>query len=189
MPNYNLNSLTGKTANDIREMLTTDGTQYGETLFKTLFADAVSDGIVTDDVAGQKAYTGLKETMDSYNKTGYFTVDQVQDIISYGGEYLKYLMDENGNLKLNEEALNNVAIARINETRIKALSQLMDELDKITDETSANKYLAEQLLETSSAYDNLAESRINAWLSTTYADSDITDATRDSVLESFRKVC
>lgn len=165
-----------------------------EVTFSDIFALENSDGELNalgkankalDDF--QKAYTGLKEAMDSYNKTGYFTVDQVQDIISYGGEYLKYLMDENGNLKLNEEVLNNVAVARINEMRVKSLSQLMDELDKITDETSANKYLAEQLLETASAYDNLAESRINAWLSTTYADSNITDATRDAVLESFRK--
>lgn len=133
----------------------------------------------------QKAYTGLKKAMDSYKETGTFTLDQVQEIISYGGEYLKYLMDENGNLQLNEEALNNVAIARINEMRVKALSNLMDNLDSITNEASALEYLKQQLIDTAEGYDEITESRINAWLSNTL-ESNITDSTRESLLASFR---
>ncbi len=134
----------------------------------------------------QRAYTGLKETMDSYNEVGYFTLDQVQEIISYGDEYLKYLMDENGNLQLNEEALNNVAIARINEMRAKALSNLMDNLDNITNEESALAYLQTQLLETASAYDDLTKSRINAWSAKALDEYGLDKATVDSVITSFR---
>lgn len=133
----------------------------------------------------QAAYTGLKEAMDSYNSTGHFTVDQVQDIISYGGEYLKYLMDEEGNLQLNEEALNRVAVARLNEMRIKALSSLYDELNKITDETSAQSYLETQLYETSDAYKDLTASKIEDWKASVLT-SDMTEETKTAVINSFK---
>lgn len=132
----------------------------------------------------QSAYKGLKEAMDSYNETGTFTLDQVQEIISYGGDYLKYLMDENGNLQLNEEALNKVAIARINEMRAKALSNLMDNLDKITTEEQALNYLETQLLNTASSYDALTASRIKAW-SENALENGISQETINKVTKSF----
>ena len=132
----------------------------------------------------QSAYKGLKEAMDSYNETGTFTLDQVQEIISYGGDYLKYLMDENGNLQLNEEALNKVAIARINEMRAKALSNLMDNLDKITNEKQALEYLRNQLLDTATAYDALTASRIKAW-SENALENGISQGTINKVTKSF----
>ena len=123
--------------------------------------------------------------MDSYNETGTFTLDQVQEIISYGGDYLKYLMDENGNLQLNEEALNKVAIARINEMRAKALSNLMDNLDKITTEEQALNYLETQLLNTATAYDALTASRIKAW-SENALENGISKGTINKVTKSFK---
>lgn len=132
----------------------------------------------------QSSYKGLKEAMDSYNETGTFTLDQVQEIISYGGDYLKYLMDENGNLHLNEEALNKVAIARINEMRAKALSNLMDNLDKITNEEQALNYLETQLLNTATAYDALTASRIKAW-SENALENGISQETINKVTKSF----
>lgn len=132
----------------------------------------------------QSAYKGLKEAMDSYNETGTFTLDQVQEIISYGGDYLKYLMDENGNLQLNEEALNKVAIARINEMRAKALSNLMDKLDTITNEEQALSYLETQLLNTATAYDALTASRIKAW-SENALENGISQETINKVTKSF----
>lgn len=132
----------------------------------------------------QSAYKGLKEAMDSYNETGTFTLDQVQEIISYGGDYLKYLMDENGNLQLNEEALNKVAIARINEMRAKALSNLMDNLDKITTEEQALSYLETQLLNTATAYDALTASRIKTW-SENALENGISQETINKVTKSF----
>ena len=133
----------------------------------------------------QSAYKGLKEAIDSYNETGTFTLDQVQEIISYGGDYLKYLMDENGNLQLNEEALNKVAIARINEMRAKALSNLMDNLDKITNEEQALSYLETQLLNTATAYDALTANRIKAW-SENALENGISQETINKVTKSFK---
>lgn len=150
-------------------------------------SDTLTDlGKINEEIDNfQTAYKGLKEAMDSYNKTGSFTLDQVQQIISYGGDYLKYLMDENGNLQLNEEALNKVAIARINEMRVKALSNLMDNLDQITNEENAQKYLETQLYKTATAYDTFTASRIRAW-SANALENGISQGTIDEVTKSFK---
>ena len=131
----------------------------------------------------QSAYTTLKETMDSYNETGTFTLDQVQGIISLGDEYLKYLMDENGELQLNEEALNNVAVARINEMRAKALSNLMDNLENIKNEEDALEYLKTQNIETAASYDELTKSKIRAW-SVEAAENGISEGTIKKVTKA-----
>ena len=133
----------------------------------------------------QSAYATLKETMDSYNETGTFTLDQVQGIVALGDEYLKYLMDENGELQLNEEALNNVAVARINEMRVKALSNLMDNLESITNEKDALSYLETQLLDTAQSYDDFTKSRIRAWTEKALESGEISEGTINRVRKAF----
>lgn len=133
----------------------------------------------------QSAYATLKETMDSYNETGTFTLDQVQGIVALGDEYLKYLMDENGELQLNEEALNNVAVARINEMRVKALSNLMDNLEGITNEKDALSYLETQLLDTAQSYDDFTKSRIRAWTEKALESGEISEGTINRVRKAF----
>ena len=61
----------------------------------------------------QNAYKTLRDAIKEYNKEGYISVDTFQSIMALSPEYLKYLVDENGNLRLNEQALKDVAIARI----------------------------------------------------------------------------
>lgn len=175
--------------------------KYLQSLIDTASTDTFSDIFSLEDTEGkltdlgeinqeldelQTAYTGLKSAMDSYNETGYFTLDQVQEIISYGDDYLKYLMDENGNLQLNEEALNNVAVARINEMRAKALSNLMDNLESITNEESALNYLETQLLATAQGYDDLTASRMAAWSAKALEEYGMDSTVVDGVLTSFK---
>lgn len=112
----------------------------------------------------QKAYTGLKSAMDSYNKSGYFTLDQVQEIVSYGDGYLQYLMDEKGNLQLNEEALNKLMVARINEMRVKALSDLYNQVSSIQDETDALAFLEGRLTDVTEATNEYNEAKFQSLL-------------------------
>ena len=92
-------------------------------------------------------------------------------------------MDENGELQLNEEALNNVAVARINEMRAKALSNLMDNLENIKNEEDALKYLETQNLETAKSYDELTKSKIRAW-ATKAAENGISEGTIKKVTKA-----
>ncbi len=55
----------------------------------------------------------LKDAIKEYNKEGYISVDTFQSIIGLGAEYLKYLVDEDGSLKLNAQSLQELTIARV----------------------------------------------------------------------------
>ena len=74
----------------------------------------------------QNAYKTLRDAIKEYNKEGYISVDTFQSIMALSPEYLKYLVDENGNLRLNEQALKDVAIARIQDMVIAQKIAVLD---------------------------------------------------------------
>lgn len=157
---------------DSAENAADSASQYGnEITVSNIFGLEYADGKLTtlgtlneqvDNI--QKAYTGLKSAMDSYNKSGYFTLDQVQEIVSYGDGYLQYLMDEKGNLQLNEEALNKLMVARINEMRVKALSDLYNQVSSIQDETDALAFLEGRLTDVTEATNEYNEAKFQSLL-------------------------
>lgn len=138
----------------------------------------------------QTAAKGLKEAMDTYNATGVISIDQLQSILSYGDEYLKYITDENGNLVLNEQAIKNVTQARLEELRAKTLENLLSNLENIDNEATAQAYLKSQVLETAQSYEDLAVAEIQAWQAEMLAKSekgetDLTVATINEVTEGY----
>ena len=138
----------------------------------------------------QTAAKGLKEAMDTYNETGVISIDQLQSILSYGDEYLKYITDENGNLVLNEQAIKNVTQARLEELRAKTLENLLSNLENIDNEATAQAYLKSQVLETAQSYEDLAVAEIQAWQAEMLAKSkkgetDLTVATINEVTEGY----
>ena len=76
--------------------------------------DSVSD--MVDEV--EDAYNTLHKAADEYAESGYITVDTLQDIISLGPQYLAFLIDENGQLVINEERINAVIKARTEQLAI-----------------------------------------------------------------------
>ena len=114
----------------------------------------------------QSAWSGLKEAVKNYNTTGSITVDQLQDILSYGDEYLGYLIDENGNLQLNEEALRKVAYARIQEMKAKVLSNLYTQIEEIKSEEQALAFLESKLLDVTDATNTYTEAQFKSLLLT-----------------------
>lgn len=138
----------------------------------------------------QTAAKGLKEAMDTYNETGVISIDQLQSILSYGDEYLKYITDENGNLILNEQAIKNVTQARLEELRAKTLENLFSNLENIDNEATAQAYLKSQVLETAQSYEDLAVAEIQAWQAkmltkSEKGETDLTVATINEVTEGY----
>lgn len=61
----------------------------------------------------QSTYETLTSAVDEYNSTGYLSVDTLQSLLSLEPKYLSLLMDENGQLSLNEGAFLDVVKAKI----------------------------------------------------------------------------
>lgn len=138
----------------------------------------------------QTAAKGLKEAMDTYNETGAISIDQLQSILSYGDEYLKYITDENGNLVLNEQAIKNVAQARLEELRAKTLENLLSNLENIDNEATAQAFLKSQVLETAESYKDLTVAKIETWradnlLKARNGETDLAVSTINEVADAY----
>lgn len=77
--------------------------EYFEAIVKE--ANEVVDGI-------QNVYSTITSAAREYAETGYLSVDNLQSILDLGPKYLDYLMDENGQLVLNEERIQKVLAAK-----------------------------------------------------------------------------
>lgn len=138
----------------------------------------------------QAATKGLKEAMDTYNATGVISIDQLQSILSYGDEYVKYITDENGNLILNEQAIKNVTQARLEELRAKTLENLLSNLENIDNEATAQAFLESQVLETAESYKDLTVAKIEAWrtdnlLKARNGETDLAVSTINEVADAY----
>lgn len=66
----------------------------------------------------QDVYSTVTAAAKEYASTGYLSIDSLQSILSLGPKYLSFLQDENGQLVLNEEALQNVIAAKTEEMAV-----------------------------------------------------------------------
>lgn len=80
----------------------------------------------------QSAYGSLTEIVETYNKTGYITFDQLQTLLAMEPDYLSCLVDENGQLQLNQSAVEALANQRLNDARAQAVAQAIAELGQLT---------------------------------------------------------
>lgn len=194
---FNEVTKTAKTATEAIEMYKKASFDTSEHSLSDIFELKTDDntltslGKISEEIDKiQTAAKGLKEAMDTYNATGVISIDQLQSILSYGDEYLKYITDENGNLVLNEQAIKNVTQARLEELRAKTLENLLSNLENIDNEATAQAYLKSQVLETAQSYEDLAVAEIQAWQAKMLAKSekgetDLTVATINEVTEGY----
>lgn len=142
-------------------------------------------GTISEEVDKlQTAWSGLREMMDNYNKTGTITVDQFQDLLSYGDEYLQYLVDEKGNLQLNEEALKKVAAAKIENMKAEILRRMISNLDLIVDQATAEDFLKDKINASTLAIADNTEAlkeNIETKLRDLAATEGITESTMDAI--------
>ena len=79
----------------------------------------------------QDSYKNLTDIIDTYNKHGYVTFDQLQALLSMEPQYLNCLMDENGQLRLNQEAMQALAEQRLKDARAQIIAQAITELNEL----------------------------------------------------------
>lgn len=68
----------------------------------------------------QNVYNTLRDAADEYAASGFITVDTLQSIIDLGQKYVSYLIDENGQLVINEDRIKAVIAARTQQLAIES---------------------------------------------------------------------
>lgn len=79
----------------------------------------------------QSAYSDLTDIVDTYNETGYITFDQLQILLEMEPQYLSCLIDENGQLQLNQAAMAELANKRLDDAEAQAIQQAITELGQL----------------------------------------------------------
>lgn len=131
----------------------------------------------------QSAYKSLSDAMETYNDTGYITIDQLQSIIEQGGQFLDYLVDENGNLSMDEQAMYNLAAARLYEMKCKVRSNIIDTVTAIQDEDAAATYLTSTNYELADSYTALTTAKLAAWKADMLSSGNISGSTVNTVYD------
>ena len=79
----------------------------------------------------QSSYTDLTDIIETYNSNGYITFDQLQKLLTLEPQYLACLVDENGQLSLNNESMRLLAEQRLNEAKAQIIQQAITELSEL----------------------------------------------------------
>ena len=82
----------------------------------------------------QSVYDTIISAAQEYEENGYITIDTFQKIISLGTQYLAFLVEENGQLTVNEATIRKVTEARTNQLAVEEalnyISQLRTALEQ-----------------------------------------------------------
>ena len=134
----------------------------------------------------KSAYSTLNSAINEYNQNGSLSIDTMQSVISLGDNWLDYINTENGAFTLDREALEQLTDARIEEMKQQALSSLISNVENISNEEDALKFLTSTNYETANSYKELAEAKLEdakASLSQKLADGSISSDSYDKVIE------
>lgn len=98
---------------------------------KTVSADAWQQVVdnandALNEITG--LYDTLRDAAETYAESGFITVKNLQDICSWGVQYLAYLQDENGYLVINEENIQKVIAARTEQMAIETALNYVQQL-------------------------------------------------------------
>ncbi len=104
----------------------------------------------------ENAYQTCLAAKEEFDEQGYLSVDTLQKVLALGDDYLQYLFDEEGNVRLDAEAFQELTLARINDMEAQALSDLANNIQQITDEATATEYLTQKQNELANSYMDVA---------------------------------
>lgn len=81
----------------------------------------------------QSAYKTLHAAMKEYAEDGTMSLDTVQALIDAGPGYVQYLIDENGQLQLNEESIRNATMAKFDYMEAQQAKIMLDQLEILSE--------------------------------------------------------
>lgn len=126
-----------------------------------LFEQVVSD--LNSDLDNlQSAFSSIADAIDEYNQSGALSIDTVQSLLQLEPKYLSMLFDETGALKLDKEAYEKLARAKMEEMKVGLAMQMADTINNLTTEAQAVQYLTSVNRELIGTNLSLAESYLEA---------------------------
>jgi TP901 family phage tail tape measure protein len=108
------------------------------------------------------AYSVLESAMEEYNENGKISAATLQKLIMEYPEYIQYLVDENGNIKLNKDAIDKLVASRKEEIKASIIQDALNRIDNLKRETEEEKALAQQIEKTTEEIKKNNQARFEA---------------------------
>ncbi len=86
----------------------------------------------------QDAYSALTDAVTQYNTNGYLTLDSLQALLSLEPEYLALLQMENGQLSINQSAMEAMIQTKLAEAKATAVQSAITQLNALATRTEAD---------------------------------------------------
>lgn len=130
-----IDQITNDYVDTMLNSLDMSGTEFGDTIRNVIQEELkASRQLETykNNVSDlQSAYSNLTDVIETYNETGYITFDQLTSLLEMEPQYLSCLIDENGQLQLNQESMLALANQRLNDAEAQAVQQAITELGQL----------------------------------------------------------
>ena len=137
----------------------------------------------------ENAYQTCLSAKEEYDKQGYLSIETLEKVLLLGEDYLQYLFDEQGNVKLDADAFKQLSLARINDMESQALNNLAQNIQQITDEATATEYLASKQNELANSYTDVAASALIAMHSISgFSDSEALQSAYNSFKTQYNQI-
>lgn len=85
----------------------------------------------------QEAYSTLTDVVKQYNDIGYLTLDNLQALLSLEPKYLALLQMENGQLSINQAAMEEMVQAKLAEAKANVITSTIKQLDTLATNAQA----------------------------------------------------
>ena len=124
------------------------------------------------------AYESLTSAIDEYNSNGYISYDTWTKLIDLEDKYLSALIDENGQIKSNEQALKDLMKAKIEEATLTRIETYVANL-----ETAAKNGTLKEVLNLTEGIEDETNARLRNVL-VTIASMDATKEEKQQILDT-----
>ncbi len=93
----------------------------------------------------ETAYSTLSSALEEYNENGGLSAKTIDTLITEYSDYLQYLVDENGHLDLNEQAIQAVVNAKKEDIKATIIQEALNRIDSLKAQTEEEKKLAQEI--------------------------------------------
>ncbi len=147
-----IESVSEKYANSVLSGMGVDtNSEFGQMLANNIIqaqkAETAINNVTQSIGSLQSAYNSLTDIVLSYNEVGYLNLDQLQILLELEPQYLSCLIDEEGQLAINQQSMLMLANQRLNDAEAQAVQQAVSELgqlalqdEKVAIEENANAF-------------------------------------------------
>lgn len=105
--------------------------QYDEYIAKVNEATEAHSNAVESLLGVEQGLSTLRDAMSEYNSTGEFSTKMLGNLLKLDSEYLELMEFENGQMIINEQGIENLANAKIDEAEATAYSKAMAQLEQL----------------------------------------------------------